>query len=52
MSLKSNMDRFIGSNLYFGFNLLFGLKSNMDRFIDRLSVLYPSDDTTFKIQYG
>ena len=50
--LKSNMDRFIGKNLFYLIKFFKVLKSNMDRFIAYLQSSLNDKQNHFKIQYG
>ena len=50
--LKSNMDRFIVSQVEFIHILICYLKSNMDRFIAAYDISSRSTSEIFKIQYG
>ena len=51
-SLKSNMDRFIGTSKKFFIPTTKSLKSNMDRFIGILKLYNDKTKLNFKIQYG
>ena len=48
ISLKSNMDRFIGNYKYIPNIPKYSLKSNMDRFIGRFNVFPASDHRRLK----
>ena len=51
-SLKSNMDRFIGTSKKFFIPTTKSLKSNMDRFIGEMGINDVENMQHFKIQYG